>query len=87
MANSFSDRINDVPKSFIREILKVTIDASIISFAGGLPNRRFFPVNELRQAAHDVFTEAGHDILQYANSEGYLGLRQFIADRYRNQEG
>ncbi len=87
MENSFSDRINDVPKSFIREILKVTIDASIISFAGGLPNRRFFPVKELRQAAHDVFTEAGNDILQYANSEGYLGLRQYIADRYRNQEG
>lgn len=87
MENSFSDRISDVPKSFIREILKVTIDASIISFAGGLPNRRFFPVKELRQAAHDVFTEAGNDILQYANSEGYLGLRQFIADRYRIQEG
>ena len=87
MENSFSDRINDVPKSFIREILKVTIDASIISFAGGLPNRRFFPVKELRQAAHDVFTEAGNDVLQYANSEGYLGLRQFIADRYRSQEG
>ena len=87
MENSFSDRISDVPKSFIREILKVTIYASIISFAGGLPNRRFFPVKELRQAAHDVFTEAGNDILQYANSEGYLGLRQFIADRYRIQEG
>ena len=37
MENAFSDRITDVPKSFIREILKVTIDDSIISFAGGLP--------------------------------------------------
>ncbi len=87
MENAFSDRINDVPKSFIREILKVTIDASIISFAGGLPNRRFFPVEGLRRAANDVFLEAGRDILQYANSEGHLGLRQFIADRYRAQEG
>ena len=43
MENAFSDRITDVPKSFIREILKVTLDPSIISFAGGLPNRRFFP--------------------------------------------
>jgi 2-aminoadipate transaminase len=87
MENAFSDRINDVPKSFIREILKVTIDPSIISFAGGLPNRQFFPVKGLQQAAHDVFEEAGNDILQYANSEGYLGLRQFIADRYRTQQG
>jgi 2-aminoadipate transaminase len=87
MENAFSDRITDVPKSFIREILKVTIDSSIISFAGGLPNRLFFPVRALQKAAFDVFEEAGSDILQYANSEGYLGLRQFISDRYRTQEG
>ncbi|WP_310599274.1 PLP-dependent aminotransferase family protein [Desulfobulbus sp.] len=87
MENAFSDRITDVPKSFIREILKVTIDNSIISFAGGLPNRQFFPVKGLQQAANDVFEEAGNEILQYANSEGYLGLRQFIADRYRQQDG
>ncbi len=35
----FSDRITDVPRSFIREILKVALDPSVISFAGGLPNR------------------------------------------------
>jgi 2-aminoadipate transaminase len=87
MENAFSDRITDVPKSFIREILKVTIDSSIISFAGGLPNRRFFPVRGLQKAANDVFEQSGDDILQYANSEGYLGLRQFIADRYQKQEG
>jgi 2-aminoadipate transaminase len=87
MENAFSDRITDVPKSFIREILKVTIDSSIISFAGGLPNRHFFPVKALQKAANDAFEEAGTEILQYANSEGYLGLRQFIAERYRQQEG
>ena len=42
----FSDRISDVPRSFIREILKVTLDQSVISFAGGLPNRDLFPVEE-----------------------------------------
>ena len=87
MKNAFSDRITDVPKSFIREILKVTIDPSIISFAGGLPNRDFFPVRALQRAAFDVFEETGNDILQYANSEGYLELRRFIAERYRKQQG
>jgi len=48
MDSIFSDRITDVPRSFIREILKVTLDPTIISFAGGLPNRRFFPVAELK---------------------------------------
>lgn len=34
--NIFSDRIADVPRSFISEILKVAIDPEMISFAGGL---------------------------------------------------
>jgi hypothetical protein len=31
IGNIFSDRISDVPRSFIREILKVAADESIIS--------------------------------------------------------
>jgi len=87
MENAFSDRINDVPKSFIREILKVTIDASIISFAGGLPNRAFFPVKALQKASNAVFEQAGAEVLQYANSEGYIGLREQISERYRKRDG
>ena len=42
----FSRRMGKARRSFVREILKVTEDPSIISFAGGLPNPRFFPVAE-----------------------------------------
>ncbi len=82
MGNIFSDRISDVPRSFIREILKVAIDPSVISFAGGLPNRELFPVNELQAATNKVFESAGRDALQYANSEGYAELREYISARY-----
>lgn len=82
MGNIFSDRISDVPRSFIREILKVAIDPSVISFAGGLPNRELFPVNELQAATNKVFESAGRDALQYANSEGYAELREYISVRY-----
>ena len=44
--NIFADRMNNVPKSFIREILKVIDDPEIISFAGGLPNKELFPIDE-----------------------------------------
>ncbi|MCK4960380.1 MAG: PLP-dependent aminotransferase family protein, partial [Planctomycetes bacterium] len=67
----FSDRITDVPRSFIREILKVALDPSVISFAGGLPNRALFPVEELKEATSKVFDTHGRDVLQYSNSEGY----------------
>jgi 2-aminoadipate transaminase len=55
MNNSFSDRISDVPRSFIREILKVALDPAVISFAGGLPNRDLFPAEEIKEATSKVF--------------------------------
>jgi len=82
----FSDRIHDVPRSFIREILKASLDPDIISFAGGLPNREFFPVDELQEAANAVFDLQGASCLQYSNSEGLVELRTFIADRYRREQ-
>jgi len=80
----FSNRISGVPKSFIREILKVSADPSIISFAGGLPNRDLFPVDNIQNATNKVFEIAGADVLQYSNSEGYKGLREMIAKRYKS---
>ena len=60
MDSIFSDRITDVPRSFIREILKVTVDPEIISFAGGLPNRELFPIDALKAAANKVFDAYGY---------------------------
>jgi len=76
MESLFSDRIADVPRSFIREILKVSLDHSVISFAGGLPNRELFPAEELKQATVKVFEMFGRDLFQYSNSEGFIGLRE-----------
>jgi 2-aminoadipate transaminase len=42
------------PKSFIREILKVTGNPSIISFAGGLPNPDLIDLNGISNAAATV---------------------------------
>jgi 2-aminoadipate transaminase len=86
MDSIFSDRISDVPRSFIREILKVTLDPTIISFAGGLPNRKYFPVEELKKATNKVFDTMGRDVLQYSASEGFSGLREMIAERYREKK-
>ena len=83
MSDIFSDRISDVPVSFIREILKSAVDPGLISFAGGLPNRNFFPVEEIRRAADAVLSESGAEVLQYATSEGYEPLRKWISERYR----
>lgn len=82
MSNLFAERMKNVHKSFIREILKVTEDKNIISFAGGLPNPKSFPVAEIGEAVSEVLSQNGDEILQYSTTEGYLPLREYIAERY-----
>lgn len=87
MSHIFSDRINDVPRSFIREILKVALDESVISFAGGLPNRNLFPAEAIQQATETAFKRHGNDLFQYSASEGFTDLRQYISNHYKLKQG
>lgn len=82
MNGAFADRMACVHKSFVREILKVTEDPEIISFAGGLPNPRYFPVQGIAKAAAKVLSDRSEAALQYSTTEGYLPLREMIAARY-----
>ena len=54
-----AQRMAEVPASFIREILKVTEQPGIISFAGGLPNAALFPLQALRLATESVLRTEG----------------------------
>lgn len=83
MDHIFSDRIADVPRSFIREILKVALDPNVISFAGGLPNRTLFPADAIQNATQNVFKIHGNDLFQYSSSEGFPKLREYISNNYK----
>lgn len=87
MPHSFARRMGTVHRSFIREILKVTADPEIISFAGGLPNPELFPVSAMEQASREVFEAVGASALQYSTTEGDAGLRRLIAERYQANRG
>jgi 2-aminoadipate transaminase len=65
--------------SVIREILKVTEQPGIISFAGGLPSPKTFPVQAFAEACAKVLRDDGPAALQYAASEGYGPLREWVA--------
>jgi 2-aminoadipate transaminase len=78
----YAGRVSSVHRSFIREILKAAVDPAIISFAGGLPNPKFFPVREIAEATEKVLRSDGDAALQYATTEGYPPLREKIAERY-----
>ena len=78
-------RAHRMNPSVIREILKVTEKPGIISFAGGLPSPKTFPVDAMLEATQRVLTQDGRSALQYAASEGYGPLRDWVAQDLKKQ--
>jgi 2-aminoadipate transaminase len=77
-----SERARKLTSSAIREILKVTERPEVISFAGGLPSPATFPVEEMRLACDRILRDSPAAALQYSATEGYLPLREWVAQRY-----
>lgn len=76
---TLAQRAHKMNPSVIREILKVTEKPGIISFAGGLPSPKTFPVQAFAAACDAVLKTDGAAALQYAASEGLPALREWIA--------
>lgn len=87
MQLQFAKRMSDIKASEIREILKVTEQEDVISFAGGLPAPELFPIEEINEVNQIVLKEAGTKALQYTTTEGYTPLREWIANRMNSQLG
>jgi 2-aminoadipate transaminase len=82
MSLTFARRMDRVRPSAIRDLLRHGADPSLISFGGGYPDHRLFPVTELRAVFDGVLSDStGSAALQYTTSEGLLGLRASIAER------
>jgi len=85
MTPIFSDRVIKTDSTFIDSILKLTESKDIISFAGGLPNPISFPTSHLNTSINNVIQNFGHAVFQYSSTQGYLPLRQWIANRYKKR--
>ena len=87
MSFPFARRLSQVPASFLEELFRVSSDPSIISFAGGLPSSALIDCEGISRSAKEVLDEEACVALQYTTTDGYLPLREFIADRYRQRLG
>ncbi len=77
----YSDRAGKMRKSEIRELLKVAQDPEVISFAGGLPSPRSFPLQDIQGVVKSVLEHHGEVALQYGTTQGLTELREAIAER------
>lgn len=82
-----SNRMSFLKASEIRELLKLTEQPDIISFAGGLPAPELFPIEKLKEVSSKVLDESGRSALQYGTTEGFVPLRRIIAEERMKPAG
>ena len=79
MTWTLAARNRSMTSSAIRDLLKLTEQPGIVSFAGGLPSPRTFPVAAFAEACAKVLADDGPGALQYAATEGLPALREAVA--------
>ena len=83
----FAQRTEHLRASTIREMLKVTQLADVISFGGGLPAPELFPTMAIADAARRVMEQRGAAALQYSVTEGIPEMRKWVAERLTRRMG
>ena len=73
-------RTEKMQSSAIRELLKLTQQPNVISFAGGLPAPEIFPVREIEEACNYLLRHEPKRALQYSTTEGHPPLREYLAE-------
>jgi 2-aminoadipate transaminase len=66
-------------------VLNLAERPGMISLAGGLPAADTFPVEVVDEATSRVLRTAGRQALQYAGSEGFAPLREWVAEHVRGK--
>ncbi|MEA2086803.1 MAG: PLP-dependent aminotransferase family protein [Candidatus Caldatribacteriota bacterium] len=64
--------------SAIREILKLVQNPEVISLAGGMPDPKTFPVEDIKEISQNIFNNKSAQALQYSSTEGLPELRKCI---------
>lgn len=59
---------------------------SVVNFAGGMPDKNFFPYEELVEITKKAVEEEGPEVFQYAATDGYDPLREEIAKLMRKYQ-
>lgn len=77
----FAPRTRRMKSSAIRELLKLTMQPDIISFAGGMPAPELFPVREFREACAYILKNEAEVALQYGPTEGVPRLKELLAEK------
>ena len=80
MEYSFSDRVQALKPSAIREIFKYAADPEVVSLSAGNPSPEAFPIEEIKEISARLLEENPIGVLQYSVTEGYPKLRETLKE-------
>ncbi len=80
----YSNSSFNMKSSAVRDMMKLTGDPEMISFAGGLPGAEAFPIEELNDIINSTISKYGSTVFQYGATEGYTPLRESICSLMKN---
>jgi 2-aminoadipate transaminase len=87
MNYQFSDRVQTLKPSAIREIFKYAADPAVVSLSAGNPAPEAFPVKAIAEISGKILKERPIDALQYSVTEGYAPLREHLASYLKEKHG
>ena len=87
MEYSFSDRVNSLKPSAIREIFKYAADPEVVSLSAGNPAPDAFPAKKIAEISADLLSRRPVDALQYGLTEGYAPLRDYLKKYMKDKYG
>ncbi|MFD6272702.1 aminotransferase-like domain-containing protein [Nocardia asteroides] len=76
---ALAGKLAGLQSSAIRDLLKLTARAEVISLAGGLPDAALMPRERIAAASATALASSG--VLQYTESPGWPALREVVAAR------
>lgn len=87
MEYHFSEKVQTLKPSAIRELFKLMVGDGIVALSGGNPAKEAFPEKEIAEISNKILTENPIAALQYSISEGYTPLREQIAEYTKSNFG
>ncbi|MCQ2752399.1 MAG: PLP-dependent aminotransferase family protein [Coriobacteriales bacterium] len=78
--SSYSNRMQSMRSSAVRDLFAAASRSDIISLSGGMPDISVLPLDQVAKAASDSIKEEGLQALQYGSTNGRVQTRQLVCD-------
>ncbi len=81
----FSNSVNSLRTSEIRDLMSLATRPDIISFAGGMPGNELFPVEEIDEIYNNLSLDIKQTAFQYGPTSGYPPLLESLKEHLKSK--